>query len=375
MSRQVDPVALTQELVRFDTVNPPGQEAACAEHIGAILEQAGFRISYHPLAEGRPNLIARIGGLPDKPALCLTGHTDVVPLGAADWSFDPFGGEIADGKLLGRGSSDMKGGVAAIVSAAVALADKLERTAGLEIVITADEETGTNGARMLAEQRLLGRAGAMVVAEPTSNALWLGHKGVLRFEGLARGVTAHASMPEQGRNAIYMATRAIQALEAFEFGIAAHPYLGSPTLNVGWVRGGMNVNSVPDRASFGVDIRVTPAVDLQALKERLRETVGPDIAVSFGTEAEAVWTEPGEPWIVELREMFAAPDGSVAEIGAAPYFTDAASLREGYGPIPTIILGPGEPRMAHQTDEFCYVDKITEAAELYTAIIRRWCGV
>jgi succinyl-diaminopimelate desuccinylase len=371
----VDPVTLAQELVRFDTVNPPGNEAACAEHIGAVLEEAGFQVSFHLLAEGRPSLIARIGGLPDKPALCLTGHTDVVPLGAAEWSFDPFSGEIDRGKLLGRGSSDMKGGVAAIISAATALADKLERTPGIEIVITADEETGTNGARMLAEQRLLGRAGAMVVAEPTSNALWLGHKGVLRFEGLARGVTAHASMPEAGDNAVYKAVRAIDALQAFDFGVAAHPYLGSPTLNVGWVRGGMNVNSVPDRASFGVDIRVTPAVDLPALKERLRETVGPDIAVSFGTEAEAVWTEPGEAWIVELREMMAAPDGSVAQIGAAPYFTDAASLRDGYGPIPTIVLGPGEPRQAHQTDEFCHVYKIAEAAELYTAIIRRWCGV
>jgi succinyl-diaminopimelate desuccinylase len=374
MSR-VDPVTLAQELVRFDTVNPPGNEAACAEHIGAVLEEAGFQVSFHLLAEGRPSLIARIGGLPDKPALCLTGHTDVVPLGAADWSFDPFGGEIDRGKLLGRGSTDMKGGVAAIVSAAVALADKLERTPGLELVITADEETGTNGARMLAEQRLLGRAGAMVVAEPTSNALWLGHKGVLRFEGLARGVTAHASMPEEGENAIYTAVRAIQALQAFAFGVNAHPYLGSPTLNVGWFKGGMNVNSVPDRACFGVDIRVTPEVDLPALKEHLRETVGPEIAVTFGTEAEAVWTEPDDPWIVELREMLAAPDGSPADIGAAPYFTDAASLREGYGPIPTIILGPGEPRMAHQTDEFCYVDKVAEAAELYTAIIRRWCGV
>jgi succinyl-diaminopimelate desuccinylase len=374
MSR-VDPVTLAQELVRFDTVNPPGNEAACAEHIGAILEEAGYHISYHLLAEGRPSLIARIGGAPDRPSLCLTGHTDVVPLGAADWSFDPFSGEIDRGKLLGRGSTDMKGGVAAIVSAAVALAGKLERTPGIEIVITADEETGTNGARMLAEQRLLGRAGAMVVAEPTSNALWLGHKGVLRFEGLARGVTAHASMPEEGQNAIYMAIRAIDELQRFDFGVPPHSALGAPTLNVGWINGGLNVNSVPDRAAFGVDIRVTPEVDLPALKARLRQAVGPEIDMTFGTAANAVWTEPDEPWIVELREMLATPDGTLAEIGAAPYFTDAAALRAGYGPIPTIVLGPGEPRQAHQTDEFCYVERIEEAAELYAAIIRRWCGV
>ncbi|MFP3920729.1 MAG: M20 family metallopeptidase [Dichotomicrobium sp.] len=375
MSRHLAPVALAQELIRFNTVNPPGQEEACAEHIGAILEDAGFRIRYHPLSEGRPNLIARIGGNADKPALCLTGHTDVVPLGAKDWSFDPFCGEIEGDRLLGRGSTDMKGGVAAIVGAAVALADRLDGTPGLELVITADEETGTNGARMLARQRLLGRAGAIVVAEPTANALWLGHKGVLRFDALARGVTAHSAMPEEGVNAIYKATRAINALQTFDFTVPAHPVLGAPTLNVGWIEGGLNVNSVPDRAAFGVDIRVIPGVDLPSLKERLRETVGPEIEVTFGTEAEAVWTEPDEPWIAEMREMMADASGNPPPLGAAAYFTDGSALREGYGGPPTIILGPGEPRMAHQTDEFCYVSRIEEATELYTGIIRRWCGL
>ncbi len=375
MKQPIDPIALAQQLVRFDTVNPPGQEEACARHLGAILEGAGFRTSYYPLAPGRPNLVARIGGDADKPALCLTGHTDTVPLGAQDWSFDPFCGEVSGGKLLGRGSSDMKAGVAAIVAAAVALADRLDGTPGVELVITADEETGTNGARMLADERLLGRAGAIVVAEPTANALWLGHKGVLRFEALARGVTAHSSMPEEGRNAIYMASRAIDALRRFDFGVPPHPVLGGPTLNVGWINGGMNVNSVPDRAAFGVDIRLIPEMDIPALKAGLREAVGPDLEVTFGTEAGAIWSEPDDPWIADLRGMMADASGHPPPPGGAPYFTDGSALRVGYGGPPTIILGPGEPRMAHQTDEFCHVARIEEAAELYTGIIRRWCGI
>ena len=375
MTQTIDPVALSQDLVRFNTVNPPGQEAACAEHIARILEGAGFRVTSHLLDEGRPSLIARIGGDGDKPALCLTGHTDTVPLGAKDWSFDPFSGALSDGKLLGRGSTDMKAGVAAIVSAAVALADRLHGTPGVELVITADEECGCNGARMLADQDLLGRVGAMVVAEPTANALWLGHKGVLRFEGLAHGVTAHAAMPEEGRNAIYTAIEAIQALQRFDFGVAPHPVLGSPSLNVGWFQGGMNVNSVPDRAGFGVDIRLIPENDIPALKERLRAAVGPEIEVTFGTESEAVWTQPDDPWVVDLRMMMADGEGNPAPISAAAYFTDAGPLRDGYGDPPTIILGPGEPRMAHQTDEFCYVERIEEATELYTAIICDWCGI
>ena len=375
MSQSINPVSLAQELIRFNTVNPPGQEEACARHIGAILEGAGFQTEYHPHTPGRPSLIARRGGDGDKPALCLTGHTDTVPLGAGEWSFDPFCGEVSGGKLLGRGSTDMKAGVAAIISAAVALAERLDGTPGVELVITADEECGCNGARMLADKRLLGRAGAIVVAEPTANAPWLGHKGVLRFDALARGVTAHSSMPEEGRNAIYLAVQAIEALQAFQFGVPPHPVLGAPTLNVGWIEGGMNVNSVPDRAAFGVDIRLIPDMDLPELKRRLRAAVGPNMEVRFGTEAEAVWTEPDEPWMAGIRDLVAATIGAEPALAAAPYFTDGAALRDGYGGPPTVVLGPGEPRQAHQTDEFCYVSRIEDAASLYTEIIRRWCGI
>ncbi len=261
---------LTQDLIRFETINPPGNETPCARHLGGLLEAAGFKTSYVPLGENRDNLIAWAGGNGTGLPLCFSGHTDVVPLGAAPWMVAPFGGDIADGKIYGRGSSDMKSGVAAFVSAAVSLAPRLEGTPGLVLVISAGEERGCEGVNLLARQGVLPKAGAIVVAEPTANRLLAGHKGVFWLEGTARGVTAHGSMPEQGENAVYKAARAALALEAFDFAEDAHPVLGRPTVNVGWMRGGLNVNSVPDEARLGVDVRLVPGVDRERLIERFR---------------------------------------------------------------------------------------------------------
>lgn len=372
----LDPVALARELIRFNTVNPPGQEQACAEHLGRILEAAGFDIQYQPLAPGRPNLIARIGGSPDKPPLCLSGHTDTVPLGNKPWSFDPFCGELSDGRLLGRGSSDMKGGVAAIIAAAVDLADQLHDTPGLVLVITAGEEHCCEGAKSLARNpAVLGSAGAMVIAEPTGNRPLVGHKGVFWFNAHAHGVTAHASMPDQGKNAIYDAARAISRLEQFHFGVEPHPVLGPPTLNVGWIKGGININSVPDEALFGVDIRLIPGIDIAHLKASLQAALGPDMDMETVDEEAPVWTDPDNAWIQEVFAVVNEVTGTPPEVAGAPYFTDASALSAAYGGPPAVILGPGEAEQAHQTDEFCYTRKIEEATAIFTGIARKWCGV
>lgn len=373
-SSALDPIELTRELIRFNTINPPGNEQACAEHLGGILENAGFDIAYHLLDEGRPNLIARIGGSGDKPPLCLSGHIDVVPLGAAPWTVEPFAADIDGGKLYGRGSSDMKSGVAAIVAAAVALAPYLRETPGLVLVITAGEECGCQGARKLAAtEGALGRAGAVIIAEPTGNRPLVGHKGVLWVEGEATGVTAHASMPHKGDNAVYKAARAVTRLERFSFAAEPHPVLGPLTLNVGWMHGGLNINSVPDRAGFGLDMRLIPGVDREALKAAIKQAVGGDITLKIIDEADAVWSDPADPWMAETCGIAARIAGLESRIEAAPYFTDACALQPAYGGAPTLILGPGEADQAHQTDEYCLTTRICEAEAIFTEAVRRWC--
>jgi succinyl-diaminopimelate desuccinylase len=146
----------------LNTINPPGNEEACALLLGGVLERAGFRIRTHSFGPGRVNLLAEIGG-DERAPLCFTGHIDVVPLGTVPWKKDPFAGETDAGRLYGRGSSDMKSGVAAFVAAAVSMAPHLERTPGISLVITAGEETGCEGAFHLQRDGCWG-AGALVVA-------------------------------------------------------------------------------------------------------------------------------------------------------------------------------------------------------------------
>jgi succinyl-diaminopimelate desuccinylase len=369
----LDALQLTKDLVRMNTVNPPGNEEDCARMIGRILEDAGFRVRFHSYAARRVNVIADVGGTAAKPPLCLTGHMDVVPLGAAPWTRNPFDGETEAGRLFGRGSSDMKSGVAALVVAACRLAPRLANTAGLELVITAGEEQGCEGARYLTRDRALGRAGAIVVAEPSANQPFVGHKGALWLRARTKGVTAHGSMPERGVNAIYKAARAVGTLEAFRFSAQAHELMGPATLNVGTIRGGLNINSVPDEAQIEIDIRTVPTVDHRALIEELARQLGTDVTLEPLIDVGPVFTSPDDAWVESVFDVMSSILGSRPQPATATYFTDAAMLKPAYGNPPAIILGPGEPQMAHQTDEYCLIDRIEQAVGAYEEIIRRWC--
>src|SRR6266704_793527 len=301
-----DAVALTRSLLGFDTVNPPGRERDCARHLGAMLEGWGFGVAYHEFAEGRTSVIARAGGADSRPPLCLTGHIDTVPLGARAWSRDPFAGETDGDRLYGRGSSDMKAGVAAILLAARKLAKKLPGTPGIVIVLTAAEEGGCIGSEHLARTQLLGKAGAMIV---------------------------------------------------------------------GTFEGGNTVNSVPDAASFGVDIRTVPGMDHAALRAKLQALLGNEAELEVFSDMNAVWTEPQEDWVRRVFEIAGRALGVRPEPRAQTYNTDAGNLLKVYKGAPTVVLGPGEPQQAHQTDEYCSMERIRQSVAIYEELIRDWCGI
>src|SRR5437868_706945 len=373
---RIDPIEPSRELIAFNTINPPGNEQGCIVHLERILSAAGLETSLQEFAPGRANLIARVGAVGSKLPLCFTGHVDTVPLGNASWSVDAFAGEIIDGKMYGRGSSDMKCGVAAFVAAIGNMAKELAGTSGVVLVITAGEELGCEGAFHLARAGILGRTGAIVVAEPTSNAALVGHKGALWLRLTIKGVTAHGSMPHLGVNAAYKAARVLTALETFQFNVAPHRYLGSPTLNVGTVRAGLNVNSVPDLAEIGVDIRSIPGLDHRRIQEHLKAELGEDISLEPIVDVGAVWTDPSSSWIKQVyevtREVTGEDAGPVPR--TAPYFTDASALTPAFGNPPTIILGPGEAAKAHQTDEYCSVQRIRQASDIYSGLAARWAA-
>jgi succinyl-diaminopimelate desuccinylase len=366
---------LTEALVRFDTINPPGDEQACADHLGRLLEGAGFKVAPHAFAPGRTSLIASLPGRGDKAPICFTGHIDTVPLGSRPWSKDPFAGEVAEGRLYGRGTSDMKAGVAAFVCAGAHLAGLGEPEAGILFVITAGEETGCEGADHMAKAGVLSRAGAIVVAEPSSNYPYIGHKGALWLEVETHGVTAHGSMPEHGENAIYKAAHALTKLEDFDFNIAPHGILGRASLNVGTIEGGLNINSVPDRTAFTIDIRSIPGQPHHEVIEGLGAYLGPEARLRPIMDVEGISTPADHPWMQEVYEIMTPYLGARPEPRGATYFTDAAYLTPAMGNAPTVILGPGEPQMAHQTDEYCLIERIDQAREAFETITRRWCGL
>jgi succinyl-diaminopimelate desuccinylase len=368
-----DAVALTRKLLSFNTINPPGAEQECAAHLGSLLERAGFRVDYAAFAPTRTSVVARIGRDMDKPPLGFTGHMDTVPLGGAPWKRDAFGASLEGGRLYGRGSSDMKSGVAAFVVAALAQAERLRQSPGVTLVLTADEECGCGGAAHLArETNLLGRVGALLVGEPTANYPLVGHKGALWLEARTTGITAHGSMPERGDNAVYKAARAVDVLRQFDFGVEPHPLMGPPTLNVGTLHGGLNINSVPDRATIGIDIRTIPGQDHAGVRSKLQHALGDAVEIVPIVDVEAIYSNPENGW---MQQVFASAERQIGErpqARSATYFTDAAVLNAVYRDVPICVLGPGEPQLAHQTDEYCLVDRVEQSVDMYAELLRAW---
>ena len=351
MEPYINCLSLTRKLISFNTVNPPGQERDCAEYLARLLEDGGFDVTLYEFSEGRTSLIAQIGSYGDKAPICFAGHMDTVPLGGNRWEKDPFSGEVDGDKVFGRGSSDMKGGLAAMVVAALRLANIANRKAGITLVCTASEETGCQGAHHLAKlDNALREAGALLIGEPTSNYPLVGHKGALWLEVSTSGVTAHGSMPEQGENAIYKAAQIVTQLQAYKFDISPHPLLGAPSLNVGTISGGMNINSVPDRAVIGVDIRTIPDQRNRDVYENLQSYLGQEVEIERIVDAESIITEPGHDWVQEVFDIMEPFCRKRPVARGVTYFTDASVLKPAFGNPPTLILGPGEPSMAHKLD-------------------------
>lgn len=365
---------LARRLLAFDTINPPGSEAAPAQFLGGLLSAAGYQTRYFEFAPGRSTLLATRDGSGGRP-IGFTGHLDTVPLGSAAWSHDPFAGVVGEGRLYGRGASDMKAAVAAMVVAALRQARSGSHEAGIVLIITAGEETSCEGARHLAASLDLGgMVGALVVGEPTSNQPVIAHKGCVRYRIAARGVSAHGSMPEQGVNAIHRIADVVQRLRSFDFRTAPHPLLGSPTLNVGTIAGGSGINLVADAAEIGVDIRLLPGQDETAVRARLQAELGPDVIIERLEQADSVETDAAHPWIRQVCGIAERYLGPGLTPGGVPYFTDASVLTPALGNPPTVFLGPGEAAMAHKTDEYCLVSRLTESVAIYSDIVVAWRG-
>lgn len=364
-------LALAQQLLGFDTINPPGDEAACMAFFAGWLETQGFDVTLSGFGEKRVNLIAKMpGSQPGKP-LAFTGHLDTVPLGNQTWQHDPFGSDVTAERLYGRGASDMKAAVAAFAVACVTHQTAIRAGKGIVMIITGGEETGCDGAKALIDEGILPPVGALIVGEPTANYPVIGHKGALWLRCETRGKTAHGAMPELGINAIYLATEALGKIQHFEPG-ASHPLMKKPTLNVGRIHGGLNINSVPDHTEFDVDIRTAPNLQHATIRQNLTTALGDNVTISTLVDLPAVLSAQDNSWISNVYRRCQSLHAATLEAKIMPYFTDASLLLPALNHPPCIILGPGEPGMAHQTDEYCLLSRLAEAEHLYGELIVDW---
>jgi succinyl-diaminopimelate desuccinylase len=369
----MDVLSLTQALLSFNTINPPGNEEEIARYAGRFLEDNGFRTEYHIFGEGRLHLVAERGLSDSRPPIILSGHFDTVPLGNKKWSVDPFGGQVGDDKVWGRGSSDMKGGLAAMMLASILAFEEAPPAGGIRLIFSAAEELGCIGIQQLAKTlKNPGNASAVIVGEPTSNHPYIGHKGALYLNAVTKGVTAHSSMPHLGDNAIYKAARSILKAKDFNFRAESDPLLGLPTINIGRMSGGMNINSVPDHAEFSIDIRSTSKVDHSELLSRLAEELGPDTSLETLVNMWSVFTDEKNPFVQLAYDICGVDREDKSLPKTLPFLTDGSVLQRLYKGVPTIIIGPGQPEMAHQTDEYCYINKLEESVKIYSEIIKKW---
>jgi acetylornithine deacetylase/succinyl-diaminopimelate desuccinylase-like protein len=421
-------VELLQRLIRFNTVNPPGNEAEAQEFLRDLLTEAGWECEFLSAEECRPNLVARLRGEAEGPVLAMICHVDTVPAEASEWTHDPWGGDLDDGYVWGRGALDMKDQVAAEVAAAARLARDGWRPArgDLLLVITADEEMGAHaGAKWLCEQHpdkvrcdYVVNEGAGLAIEFEGRRLYtlaVGEKGVFRFNLRTHGVAGHGSLPSVGENALLKLAPLIEKLgrqpqhdltpDAGMFlerllgevpdhldaaldrirsedpllaALLAEPMLGI-TLTPTMAHGSGKENVIPSRAEVLVDCRVPPGLGEDLVRERVGEVLGdgeyeidfPDNVVGNSSPFEGPLAEAIEAWVAQTD-----PNAAVLP-GVMPGFSDSHWFRKAFGatvfgfcPQNAMSFAEAEP-LIHGADERIAVADVELMAGFFWDLPRR----
>ncbi len=394
-----DLVRFTRELVRIPSVNPPGDYEEISQEMAGLYEGEGL----HPvvasatkkevealgLAHPRPNVIALVEGAERRPGLCLDAHMDVVAPGDASlWRYPPFGGELHEGRIYGRGAEDTKCHLAAALIACRAIREAgVELKADLLLTATVDDEIGAwPGMGYLVEKGFeehgFRKPDYHIAGEPTGlESVGCLARGRLWYEIVLKGVSAHGGNPAGGVNAIEKALALAAAVKRYP--VQSDPLMGSDTINLGTIRGGEAVNVVPGRCKITFDIR--PSTDTQAVKEFMERTIrelkeaDPDFNVEslrllndrrtggIGPEHDFVKTVQHIAKKVTGKE--AVPRGSMAgysSLGNA-YWTST-------GGIAGLMYGGGDFQRAHAVDEFISVDELLETTRVFAALALELCA-
>lgn len=372
-------VELTQALVRIPSVNPDGEpgtdqvgEEKCAQYVAEFLKAAGAEAVLEEVEPGRPNVIGRFPSKPKpdgtpKPRLLFAPHTDTVSVGGM--TIEPFGGELRDGRVWGRGASDTKGPMASMLWALYELREVIPHLpVEVHFVGFMSEESAQLGSQHFAKNH--GRYDLALVGEPTSLKTVFRHKGCVWADVHTTGVAVHGATPEKGVNAIVKMARLVSGLDTRFRALLARaggsdPWLGHSTINLGMIQGGTRSNIVADSCKLRVDIRTTPGLQkfggaLTLLQEFVRQT-DDTASVTVASEAFHLDTDPANPLVEKLVAAGAALTG-------APWFCDAAFLAA--AGTPAIAIGPGSIAQAHTKDEYISIADLEDGVEFFVRFLK-----
>jgi acetylornithine deacetylase or succinyl-diaminopimelate desuccinylase len=375
-----DAIALARALVEIDSRNPtlapdsPG-EGGIALALAHVLDEWGFAVDLMDSVPGRPNVIARIGPA-DAPALMLNGHLDVV--GVEGMVHAPFAADQKDGRIYGRGSADMKGGLAAMCAAA-ALGATSSSARQIIIAAVVDEEYESLGMRALLASGV--RAEAAIVTEPTRLAICPAHRGFVWFDIEFAGRAAHGSRYDLGVDAILHAGLLLAELDTLEKtreSGPSHPLLGRGSLHASKIRGGVGMSTYPEVCHLAVERRTLPGespekamreiTDAAARVKRRRPEFNARVTLNTAQLPSDVALDA--PIVERLRGSLER-EGLPVRIEGLSAWTDAALLNE--AGIPAICFGPGDIALAHAAEEFVPVDEVERATRVLTRLVRDWC--
>jgi len=375
-----DAVALARALIQIDSRNPTlapdsAGEGECARALAAVLDDWGFTVELTDTPPGRPNVVARLGPV-DAPALMLNGHLDVV--GVEGMTHEPFAADVRNNRIYGRGSADMKGGLAAMCAAAVA---GVNAGARKQILITAvvDEEWESLGTRALLASGV--RADAAIITEPTRLAICPAHRGFAWIDISLRGRAAHGSRYDIGVDAITHAALLLAELDQLEQTRESgprHPLLGRGSLHASKIHGGVGMSTYPEQCDLAIERRTLPGESTEKALLEITDACARvkarrpdfDARVTLSTAQLPSEVPPEAPIVRRMRDALERENMPVTIEGFSAW-TDAALFNE--AGIPAICFGPGDISLAHAAEEFIPVDEIGVATRVLTRVVRDWC--
>jgi succinyl-diaminopimelate desuccinylase len=367
-------IEFLRQLVRFPTVNPPGNVSAATEFVKARLAGEGFTTRCVGVDELRPNLVAELGS--GRPILCFNAHLDVVPPGELDsWTHPPFSAELVDSRIYGRGAGDDKASVTAQLMAGIALARSgIDLSGTLVITEVADEEMGGPAGTAFVINGGYVQPDWVIVGEQTLNTVAIGEKGLAGMRLTVTGRTSHAALPWEGANAIEGMALIVAAIRRELWPKLAeriNPHFLPSTGAITKIAGGVRENVVPDRCEIYLDRRIIPGEDPIEVRNEVLAIAQSAIAdiewlkVRAELDSEYCPASSSDPSSPHVQAMLSANRylGLSQQLTGFNMATDGRYFsRAGF---PTIIYGPGNPKLAHVSDEWVGVDEVMAATKAY----------